>query len=56
MISVSQQSGARLAINQQNHVNPGIRKAQDMVAAGDIGEVVLDAISRAARAATNLQK
>jgi len=41
MVAAAQQSGARLAINQQNHVNPGIRKAQNMVAAGDIGEVVL---------------
>ena len=37
----AQQGGARLAINQQNHVNPGIRKAQALVAQGAIGEVVL---------------
>lgn len=41
MVAAAQQSGARLAINQQNHVNPGIRKAQEMVAAGAIGDVVL---------------
>ena len=41
MVAAAQRSGARLAINQQNHVNPGICKAQEMVAAGTIGEVVL---------------
>lgn len=40
MVIAARQSGARLTINQQNHVNPGLRKAQDMVAVGNIGEVV----------------
>ncbi len=41
MVDAAQRSGARLAINQQNHVNPGIRRAQQMVREGAIGEVVL---------------
>ncbi len=41
MVDAAQRSGARLAINQQNHVNPGIRKAQQMVREGAIGEIVL---------------
>jgi predicted dehydrogenase len=41
MVAAAEASGAKFAIHQQNHVNPGIRKAQAMVAAGVIGEVVL---------------
>ena len=41
MVAAGQASGAKLAINQQNHVNPAIRKAQKLVAEGLIGEVVL---------------
>ena len=41
MVAAAEASGAKLAIHQQNHVNPGIRKAQEMVEAGAIGEVVL---------------
>ncbi|MBI2192689.1 MAG: Gfo/Idh/MocA family oxidoreductase [Planctomycetes bacterium] len=41
MVEAARESGVRLAIHQQNHVNPGIRKAQAMVAEGRIGEVLL---------------
>ncbi|MBI2191893.1 MAG: Gfo/Idh/MocA family oxidoreductase [Planctomycetes bacterium] len=41
MVETAHRSGAKLAIHQQNHVNPGIRKAQAMVAQGVIGDVVL---------------
>jgi len=41
MVAAAQAAGAKLAINQQNHVNPGICKAREMVSAGAIGEVVL---------------
>ena len=41
MVAAAAKSGAKLAINQQNHVNPGIRKAQAMVKDGVIGEVNL---------------
>ncbi|MFQ6040102.1 MAG: Gfo/Idh/MocA family protein [Candidatus Poribacteria bacterium] len=41
MVDAADKSGAKLAINQQNHVNPGIRKAQAMVKDGVIGEVIL---------------
>ena len=41
MVAAAAKSGAKLAINQQNHVNPGIRKAQAMVESGVIGEVNL---------------
>ena len=41
MVGAAEASGAKFAINQQNHVNPGIRKAQAMVDAGVIGEAVL---------------
>lgn len=41
MVSAAQRGGARLAINQQNHVNAGIRKAQQLVQEGLVGEVVL---------------
>ena len=41
MVNAAKSSGAKLAINQQNHVNPGIRKAQQMIAEGVIGDLVL---------------
>ena len=41
MVAASAKSGAKLAINQQNHVNAGIRKAQAMVKDGAIGEVIM---------------
>lgn len=41
MVETARRSGAKLAIHQQNHVNPGIRKAQGMVAEGVIGDLVL---------------
>jgi len=41
MVAAAQASGAKLAIHHQNHVNVGIRKAQEMVQAGVIGEPVL---------------
>jgi predicted dehydrogenase len=41
MVAAAQKSGAKLAIHQQNHVNPAIRKAQQMVAEGVIGDVVM---------------
>jgi predicted dehydrogenase len=41
MVSASAKSGAKFAINQQNHVNAGIRKAQAMVKDGVIGDVIL---------------
>ncbi|MBI4551318.1 MAG: Gfo/Idh/MocA family oxidoreductase, partial [Candidatus Latescibacteria bacterium] len=41
MVAAAAASGAKLAINQQNHVHPGIRKAQMIVNDGVIGEVVL---------------
>ena len=41
MVAAAEKSGAKLAINQQNHVNPGIRKAQQMVRDGVIGDLVL---------------
>ena len=41
MVAAAENSGAKLAIHQQNHVNPGIRKAQQMVADGAIGDLVM---------------
>ncbi|MCZ6677251.1 MAG: Gfo/Idh/MocA family oxidoreductase [Candidatus Poribacteria bacterium] len=41
MVAAAEASGAKFAINQQNHVNPGIRKAQALVKEGLIGDVVL---------------
>ena len=41
MVTTSEISGAKLAINQQNHVNPGIQQAQAMIEAGAIGEVIM---------------
>lgn len=41
MVAAATASGAKLAIHQQNHVNPAIRKAQVMIAEGAIGDIVL---------------
>ena len=41
MVAAAERSGAKFAIHQQNHVNPGIRKAQAMVQEGAIGDVIL---------------
>ncbi|MGB9596420.1 MAG: Gfo/Idh/MocA family protein [Candidatus Poribacteria bacterium] len=41
MVSTAEKTGAKLAINQQNHVNVGIRKAQAMIKDGVIGDVIL---------------
>ena len=41
MIAASKTSGAKLAINQQNHVNPGIQQAQTMAREGAIGDVIM---------------
>jgi predicted dehydrogenase len=41
MVAAAQRSGAKLAINQQNHVNAGIGKAREMVRDGAIGDLVL---------------
>lgn len=41
IVAAAEKSGAKLAINQQNHVNAGIRKGQAMVKEGVIGEVIM---------------
>jgi len=41
MVTASKASGAKLAINQQNHVNPGIQQAQTMAKEGAIGDVIM---------------
>ena len=41
MVTAADRSGARLAINQQNHVSPQIREAQAQAQRGTIGEPVL---------------
>ena len=41
MVAAAKEGETRLAINQQNHVNPGIRKARELVRQGLIGEVVV---------------
>ena len=41
MVAAASASGAKLAINQQNHVSSAILKARDMVRGGEIGEVVM---------------
>lgn len=41
MVAAAEKSGAKLAINQQNHVNAGIRKGQAMVKEGIIGEIIM---------------
>ncbi len=40
MVQAAEQSGAKLAINQQNHVNPAVRKGLQMVREGVVGELV----------------
>ena len=41
MVEAAEASGAKLAINQQNHVNPSIRRGREMVEEGAVGEVVM---------------
>ena len=41
MVAAAAKTGAKLAINQQNHVNAGMRKGQALVREGLIGEVVM---------------
>lgn len=41
MVNTAEKYRVKLAINQQNHVNPGIRKAQAMVRDDVIGEIIL---------------
>ena len=41
MVAAAAASGANLSINQQNHVNPAVTRAREMIDAGDIGDVVL---------------
>ena len=41
MVAASASGGGKLAINQQNHLNPGIVRGQQMVGEGAIGDVVL---------------
>lgn len=41
MVAAAQASGAKLAINQQNHVNPAVVKARQMIDDGAIGQVAM---------------
>ncbi len=41
MVAAAHKSGAILSINQQNHVNPAVERALQMIEAGDIGDVVM---------------
>jgi predicted dehydrogenase len=41
MVEAAKKSGAKFAINQQNHVNRGVRKGLDLVRSGLVGEVVM---------------
>jgi len=41
MVAAAQKTGAKFAINQQNHVHPGVRRGQALVQDGLIGEVVM---------------
>ena len=41
MVEAARASGAKLAINQQNHLHPGITRACQLVGEGLIGQVVL---------------
>ena len=41
MVEAAAASGAKLAIHQQNHMHPGIRKAAELVGQGAIGDVML---------------
>ena len=40
MVASGEKSGAKLAINQQNHVNPAVRRGQELVREGALGELV----------------
>ena len=41
MVEAAEKSGAKLAVHQQNHVHPGIRKGLELVESGAIGEIVV---------------
>lgn len=41
MVEAARASGAKLAINQQNHVNPAVVKARQMIDAGAIGDIIM---------------
>ncbi len=41
MVETARASGARLAVHQQGRVSPGIRKAQELVRQGVIGDLVM---------------
>ncbi len=41
MVAAADRTGAKFAINQQNHVNPGVRKGQALIKDGLIGDVVM---------------
>lgn len=41
MVEAARLSGAKLAINQQNHVNPAVVRARRMIEGGAIGDVVM---------------
>jgi len=41
MVEAAHASGAKLAINQQNHVNAAVAKARQMIDAGAIGDVIM---------------
>lgn len=41
MVAAAESSGAKFAINQQNHVNPAVVKARQMIDDGAIGDVVM---------------
>ena len=41
MVNAAEASGAKLAIHQQNHVHPGIRKGLELVDNGEIGEIMV---------------
>ena len=41
MVAAADKSGAKLAINQQNHLHPSILRAQEMIQQGAIGDVVM---------------
>lgn len=41
MVEAARASGAKLAINQQNHVNPAVVRARKMIDEGVIGDVIM---------------
>lgn len=41
MVAAAKEAGVVLSINQQNHVNPAVERARQMIDAGDIGEMVM---------------